>query len=405
MGIRAGEQASAGAGGQASGRSFSRARLLACSGALLATVGVLASTAHAADRIILRDLNVIRGGVASLDPDGLVLAGERPSGGKLVTWDEVDSIQLADEKQQSQAKKLLNEIGLPLYRLRSRLEIGDDDGLLEPAEVLFLIFRERRSPSALIVLQSLVWGRIAHGQREAAVEPWLLEFELLRSRAAKLSDIPGTRKPRIDAPSALLAELEPVWFDANAAKTALPGAEKALQGMAKPIPPGATLYVAALALAAGEKAKAEEFLQVDIDPSNLAALLKQILLAQSDLNTNAAAAADRLQKTVAELEQLGETNETRRLFLHPLALYGLGRAQLAGDKPAVQQAGLLTLLRIPALEGDQSPELSAAALHEVARFYTKDAALAGRLRREIMQQFPSSWHARQLRATPTAASR
>jgi hypothetical protein len=105
------------------------------------------------------------------------------------------------------------------------------------------------------------------------------------------------------------------------------------------------------------------------------------------------------------LEQASESNEAKRLFLHPLALYWLGRAQLAGEKPPMQQAGLLTLLRIPALEGNQSPELSAAALHEVAQFYAKDAALAARLRREILQQFPSSWHARKLRVTPVGASR
>lgn len=406
MGVWAGEQASAGAGEQAGNSVGSSARLLTCSPALVAALSALLSSAQAADRIVLRDLNVVRSEVVSFDADGLVLAVERPGGGKLVTWDEVESLQLADKKQQAEAEKTRKEIGLPLYRLRVRLETGDDDGLLEPAEDLYRVFRERRSPSALIVLQSLVWGRIAHGRREAAVEPWLLEFELLHSRAAKLSDIPGTRKPRIDAPSALLAELEPVWFDAAAAKAALPNAEKALKRMSEPIPPGATIYVASLALAAGDLAKATAHLQRDIDTDNLANGLKQILQAQLELQQrNAASAVNRLQKAVTELEQAGESNEAKRLFLHPLALYWLGRAQLAGDKPSAQQAGLLTLLRIPALEGNQSPELSAAALHEVAQFYAKDAALATRLRREILQQFPSSWHAQKLRATPAAASR
>lgn len=401
MGSGAGEQASRRAGAHLQ-RLLPPARLLACSSALFFLFG---AATEATDRIVLRDLTTIRSDVASFDVDGLVLTADRPSGGKLVTWDEMESLQLADEKQQAGADKLLEEIGLPLYRLRVRLETGDDEGLLEPAEKLYPIFRERRSVSALIVLQSLVWGRIAHGRREAAVEPWLLEFEVLRSRAAKLSDIPGARKPRIDAPSALLAELEPVWFDAEAAKAVLPAAEKALQRMSEPLPPGASLYLASLALAGGNTAKAKTYVQAEIDPNNLATPLKQILLAQSELKSNPAAAADRLQRVVADLEQMGESNETRRLFLHPLSLYWLGRAQLASDKPAVQQAGLLTLLRIPALEGNQSAELSAAALSEVAQFYIKDTALAARLRREILQQFPSSWHARQLRAPPAAASR
>jgi hypothetical protein len=384
----------------------SGARLLACSGSLIAAIIALTGSAHAADRIILRDLTIIRSSVASLDPDGVVLSSERTSGGKLVTWDEVESLHVADEKQQAEAERLLSEIGLPLYRLRVRLETGDDEGLLEPAEALFPIFRERRSPTALIVLQALVWGRIAHGQRASAVDPWLLEFEVLRSRAARLSDIPGARKPKIDAASALLAELEPVWFDAAAAKAALTAAEKSLRSMTEPIPPGATLYVASLALAAGDLARTKTYLQQDVDPGSLASTLRHILQAQLDLQSkNAPAAMDRLQKVVLELEQPGESHETARWHLHPLALYWLGRAQLAIDKPATQQAGLLTLLRIPALEGNQSPELSAAALHEVAQHYAKDAALSGRLRREIQQQFPSSWHARQLSPTPAGPSR
>jgi hypothetical protein len=371
----------------------------------LVVLCLLPCVAHAADRLVLRDLSTIRSDVASFNADGLVLTAERPGGGKLVFWYEVESLELDDKNQQAEAIKLLEEIGLPLYRLRVRLQTGDDEGLLAPAAELYPVFRERRSVSALVVLQSLVWGRIAHGQREAAVEPWLREFELLRSRAAKVSDIPGSRKPGVDAASALLAELEPAWFDAEAAKTALPAAEKALQAMSKPVPPGAIMYVASLALAAGERQKSSEYLEEEIDSNNLAASLKQTLLAQSELPDNAVAAANRLQKTVAELEEAGENNEARERFLHPLALYWLGRAQLASDKPAVQQSGLLTLLRIPALEGRQSPELSAAALHEVAQFYAKDAPIATRLRREITQQFPGSWHARQRRATPTGAAR
>jgi len=335
----------------------------------------------------------------------LTLAAERPGGGKLVTWGEVESFQLEDEVVQPQAELIHKKVGDSLYRLRVRLETGDDEGLLAPAEELYPVFRERRSISALIVLQSLAWGRIAHGQREAAVEPWLLEFEVLRSRAAKLSDLPGSRKPHIDAASALLAELEPVWFDVAAAKVALPNAEQALKKMADPVPPGAKLYVASLALAAGDLAKSKAYLEEEIDSKNVASTLKQVLLAESELQQRNAGAADRLQKVVTELEQAGEGNEVRQRFLHPLALYWLGRAQLASDKPAAQQTGLLALLRIPALEGSQSPELSAAALHEVASFYAKDAALPARLQREIVQQFPSSWHARQLRATPAAASR
>jgi hypothetical protein len=359
------------------------------------------SLAHAADRVALRDQTLIRSEVASCDADGLLLSEARPGGAKHVGWDEVESLTLDDEKLNAKAQKLVTDLGTPLFQIRTRLETGDDENLLKPAEAIFPTFRERRSVASLMVLQALVWGRLANGQREAAVEPWLLEFEVLRSRSAKLTELPGTRRPLLDAPSALLAELEPVWFDPAAAKSVLSAAEKALQTMADPIPPGARLYVASLALAAGDLVKADKLMKEDVDSSNLASPLRQILLGQRDVqDSKPTAAMDRLQGVVRELEKDEPANDTRRKFLHPLALYWLGRAQLGSDSAETKQAGLLTLMRIPALEGRLSPDLSAAALHEAAQFYAKDAALSARLRSEILRQFPSSWHARQLRRRP-----
>ena len=353
--------------------------------------------AAAADRLVLRDFSVIRSDVVSFDVDGLVLATERRGGSKLVTWDEIESLHVGDEAKQAAAEKLLREVGQPLYRLRVRLETGDDAELLEPAEILYPLFRDRRSPSSLIVLQSLLWGRIANGQREAAVEPWLLTFEVLRSRTTKLSELPGLRKPQIDVASALLAELEPIWFDAAAARAALPGARQALESMAKPVPEGAQLYVASLALATGEPKLAEPFLDAKMD-GRLTSQLQQVLLAERELlESKRTSAVDRLQKVVAELER-DESGETPRFALLPLALYDLGRAQLASDDLSSQHAGLLVLLQIPALQGRKSPELAAAALDKAARFYAQDTSLAARLRTEISHNFPSSWHAQRLRA-------
>ena len=81
-----------------------------------------------------------------------------------------------------------------------------------------------------------MWSRLAAGQREAAVEPYLRCFELLRSRAAR--GLPGKRRLQVDAKTAMSAELVPVWFDA-AAKAALPGVQHAIRGITQPRPEGA----------------------------------------------------------------------------------------------------------------------------------------------------------------------
>jgi hypothetical protein len=361
---------------------------------------VAGSSAAAQDRIVLRDLTIVgEGRIASLDADGLVLSQPGEGGERVITWDQVEAVQLADAAQQEQADRLLSEIGLPLYRLHVRLEIGDEQGLLQPAEKLFETFRERRSPSSLVVLQSLVWGRIAQGERERAVEPWLLAYETLRSRGARLSELPGERRPQLEAATALLAELAPIWFDAEAAKEALPRVEAVAAAMAEPVPHGATLYAASLALAAGDIEKAQSYLATEMPSDSAAAELRTILLAQGDvLNKQPAAAIARLSAFPTEPPM--QTEGRFRPDYRPLALYWLGRARLASEKPADREEGLLALMQVPALYARQSPEIAAAALHEVGQAYASEPRIAARLKAEMRDQFPSTWHGRQAAKSP-----
>jgi hypothetical protein len=361
----------------------------------------------AEDKLVLRDLTTLRDpGITSLDADGLVLSRERSGGTKLVTWDEIESVQLADEKKQQDAEQLLQKIGLPLYRLRVRLELGDDTSLLEPAESLYETFAHRRSDSAYLVLQSLVWGRLAHGQREAAVEPWLLAYEVLRSRAAKVSDLPGTRRPQLDPGAALLGELEPVWFDAEASRAALPKVEAALATFAEPIPSGARLYAASLALAAGDVAKAAPYLDAEVPPQTSSDHLQAILRAQRELlQKKPQAAVERLRGVLEAMQRDQASDEAKvRIDYRPLALFWLARAQQAAGGTTARDEALLTYMRIPALYARQSPELAAAALFEVSQAYGSEPRLAAKLRAELREQFAGTWYAQNL-AAQDAASR
>lgn len=363
---------------------------------LFLAISMACIPAGAEDRILLRDFTVLREpGVTSLSADGVVLARERPGGGKRVGWEEIERIKVADEALQAEADDLREKIGDPLYRLRVRLEVGDYAGLLEPSQSLEATFHDQRSPSALLVHQSLVWGHLAQGQREQAVAPWLRAYEILRTRSAKLGDLPGPRKPQIDAAHALLGELELVWFDAEAARAALPDAKAALETLAEPVPPGARLYVASLALTAGELETATGYLR----ETEESIPVQQVLMAQHDLlEKRGPQALARLQNVLVRLDQADVSKTNASTGSRPLALYWLGRARLASDDTAMRREGLLTLMQIPALEGNRSPELAAAALFEVAEAYPEDKPLQARLYEEIRNRFPATWHARKLRA-------
>ena len=65
----------------------------------------------------------------------------------------------------------------------------------------------------------------------------------------------------------------------------------------------------------------------------------------------------------------------------------------------VRNAGLLDLLRIPALFGEEQPELAAAALYASMRTLAASDDVKGSIsiRRELLDRYGQTWHAEQLR--------
>ena len=67
-----------------------------------------------------------------------------------------------------------------------------------------------------------MWGRLAVGQREAALAPYLQCYDILRRRGKPEIRLPGERRLVFDAQTALTSDITPVWFDAAAAKAEMP---------------------------------------------------------------------------------------------------------------------------------------------------------------------------------------
>jgi hypothetical protein len=139
-----------------------------------------------ADRIVLRNLTVISDKtVAAFDEDGVRLAG-----GGVVTWDEIERATVAADKQAA-FDAMLAELGTHLYRIRQRLTVGDYEGLLSHAEAVYPRYRTRRSETAYMVCQAVMWGRLAARRREEAVEPYWRCYELLRRAQGELDQSAG----------------------------------------------------------------------------------------------------------------------------------------------------------------------------------------------------------------------
>ncbi len=365
-----------------------QAHILALVG--LSVAAVLSPAAIcAADRLVLRNLDfVLDRTVVEIDDDGVQLDATLPSGTDRLTWDRIERGTVALD--QARFNQLLGELGLPLYRIRQRLKIGDYEALAEPAEAVYPRFTNRRSQSAFMVAQALAWSRLASGRREAAVEPLLRTCELLRGGSVQAASLPGERRPLVDPATSLTPELTPVWFDAAAAKEALPAVQQAIRTMTQPRPAGVYVYYATLALAAGQPAEADRVLDSLRGDDPQLSRWRAIILAQREVQAGTPGTA------VAALQALRPdlTSDCR-----PAALYWLGLAQIASSDEATIRDGLLDLLSLPA-EEPRDRELAAAGLYQaaIALDKLKDGRGAAALRQELARQYGGTFHAKQLAA-------
>ncbi len=318
---------------------------------LLLTTTILVSLsaqAAIADRIILRNLKIIDGPrVVAFDEDGVRLDDDR-----VVGWYEIEKARVADD-QQAAFDRMLKELGDPLFRIRQRLRVGDYKDLTKHTEAVYPRYMNRKSPTAYMVMQATMWSRIAMGRRESAVEPYCRCYQYLRGQPAANDALPGERRLKYDPETGLCASLAPVWFDVAAAKAALPSVYKSISAMSRPRPQGAYVYFATMALAADDVSKANRGLAAITSDSGPVHELRDIIAVQRELLSGKPGAA--VAALDARLADISAANQ-------PLALYWLGRVKLASTDVGTKQSGLVQLLRIPALYGNQAPEISAAAL-------------------------------------------
>lgn len=339
----------------------------------------VASTA-AADRLILRNLDLVADRtVVSLDEDGVVLDGPRPSGGNRITWDEIERGRVALD--QTKFDQLLADLGGPLYRVRQRLKNGDYAALREPAEILYPRFAERKSQAAYMVCQATMWSRLVTSQREASVEPYLRCFELLRTRAAISAALPGTRRLNTDPTTAISPELAPIWFDPPAAKLVLPKVQQVVRSLSQPRPEGAYVYYASLAVAAGEQAEVERVLP-QLTTGDMT-WWRQFIEAEQELETAAPSQVFR---------QLDEGMASWPRACRPTGLLLLGLAGTRCESESDVRDGLLALLSLPASYAGEQPELAAAGLYHAATALDKlkDGRGAAAVRRELTTRFPGT---------------
>jgi len=368
------------------------ARFIACLAPLFVfAVGLLLLPAAAsADLIILQSTEEVEGTVTSFDEDGVLM------GKKLIGWGEILDGSVAKE-QQPRFNKLLKDVGEDLFRIRSRLKTGDYRGALPHAENVYPRYTSRDSATAYMVFQALMWGRIATGQREAAVEPMLRCYGYLRSHDGDDGNLPGQRKLKYEKASGITPELQMAWLQPQAAKAALPGLVPVIRSL-KPPTAGAYLYYATLAFAAGDSKAGSSVLALAKKLQTTAREKELVTIAgATDATLNGVSQAAIVTLT-ALLDDVSAENR-------PLNTYWLGYAESNREDTRQKQEGVLRMLTVPAVYGKQFPELSAAALNRAMQVLgaTGDVQASVALRGELRSQYPTTAPALKLAAEKTSS--
>lgn len=340
-----------------------------------------------ADEIVLRNGNAITDLVIKMNVDGVHFKG------RVVGWDEVDTGRVTGGKQ-AEFDKFRESLGLKLFRIRSRLETGDYIDLLRHVEDIYPTYVNRRSKTAYMVFQGLMWARLAKGLRAEALEPYFQCYIYLRSLGQSPVQLPGDRRLNWDPETGMTADIPPVWFDAKTARSTLPKVQAVVRALPGTPPAAAFIYYGTLAMAAGDRPVAEEFLRHELlvqmaSRNKGVAQLQQVVLSQLDiLDGKHAAVISRLK---GSWRSYSKSNQA-------IALYWLGQAGVGSVVPGQREEGMLRLLYLPALYGTESPELAGAGLYHSMKTMNelKQTKAVQSLRKELMTDFGHTYFGRQV---------
>lgn len=371
--------------------------------------------------LILRDLTRIKTTVSSFDKGGITLVDNRK-----IDWDEVLQARV-DANQQKDFDQLVKEIGIPIFRLKTRIKQGDWWGAGIIADPMFELNLTEgnvfpNQDSEYLACLATMRSRMVSGQRSNAVLPFIKSQELQSQVSPKTVELTDTSQPVISkSPIGLANELLPVWFDDSqleSCRAKIAELYKYQQVTSGTDPsPALTIYFASMEVELGRYERAAELMQTlerrDFNkPKN------------EEINSWAKIIQARVlhrQGDFVRSRAVLESNE-KNIIEHarPVALYYLGLAQMKIHTVAIEEVlqlkddlskniepktlsqvvdqdlskSALIFLRIPAFYGDSNRHLSAAALFQTAQI----ANIRGhsteykKIQQELFRRYPRTYH-------------
>ncbi|MEL6497855.1 MAG: hypothetical protein AAF937_02850 [Planctomycetota bacterium] len=279
--------------------------------------------------------------------DGSAVIGEVAGSRVVLTWDRVRAV---DGSGDAALARLLSA-GDALWRGKTRLDRGDPIAAVAALEQAFDVFSAEPGHTARVSSDALLAARLALGQAERSVVPWLH----LREQSAALLDAPGALRTETDEEWGLVQDLPPIFVPSrSAARIAADVAADGLLGWTEgPNRRLAEVYASALLIAAGESPPPLDW----EPPSEPVGLVRSIVEARSDDPRRRAVARADLRRWLADQER-----SWVKAWCH--AAIGLS---LLNESESERLAGIGHLLIVPSVYGDAQPYLAGVCLAEAAQ--------------------------------------
>jgi hypothetical protein len=345
----------------------------------------------AQSHIVLRDLTLIRNKtVTEYDLKGVTL-----SDGSKLGWDRILKADVGTERQ-SDFDAMIKQVGLPIFRLKSRIAIGDWAGAGEMAAQLSDRFEELdRQNQYLISLTRMKLSEMRPGNKNALA--YFLKANQLQPQANQqtLKLVGMHRLSESETKLQFSNQILPVWFSTDS-----------LSDLADEIVPfvddrpGALIYLASI--------------RIELEQFRVARPLLERLSRFDDpvVSSWLTVLKARLLQKEKKLSQAHPILERHRELLgssRPAAMFYLGMGYFESHENAAKanaqpgssidedlSRGILAFLGIPALYGDQHAEMSAAALFYSAKIsdLRKRNREAQKLRDELLKRYGQTYHGR-----------
>ena len=290
-------------------------------------------------QIELRGAGVVDAPIVEVAVEGVKVGGDEA---RVLGWDAVKRI----EGEYGAEVEGFLALGEDAWRARTRLERGDVR-LAEPLlESLWVVYRDKGGPTALLVAEGMLICRGARGDQVDAVEAWLRAVTL-RAGGQRLAGDPASL-PVLEPGSLLCRWLGPFWLDSDGLRAI---AESPVETVDDVPSAYRMLY----------RGMARRILGMDAElpPGGSWPESAEIRLLRAMLDAQSEEKAVREQARATLMRGLAEDVDTWREAWRRAAL---GLSYLREEEASARTPGIFHLLHIPSRFSGTQPYLAGAAL-------------------------------------------